>query len=149
MQHRAFLAANGIPVGPLLYYFGSRHRSQEYLYGEEIEAYLQDKVITHAGLAFSRDTKRKIYIQHKMQRDAKMLVNLIHDRKGVFYLCGPTWPVPDVYEALVNALIKYCGKEKDAAAQYLEDLKDEERYVLEVRFQASMSGLYLIALQVY
>ncbi|KZW04001.1 hypothetical protein EXIGLDRAFT_663402 [Exidia glandulosa HHB12029] len=133
MQHRAHLAAQGIHTGPLVYYFGSRHRSEEYLYGEEIEAYLADNVLTHTGLAFSRDQARKVYIQHKMQSDAEMLATMLDsDAKGVFYLCGPTWPVPDVYEALVGALVKYRGKEVSAAAQFIEDLKEEERYVLEV-----------------
>lgn len=45
----------------MLYYFGSRYSSSEYLYGEEIEAWLQDGIITKAGLAFSRDTKKKVF----------------------------------------------------------------------------------------
>ncbi len=32
MQHRAWQKTQGMDVGPLLYYFGSRYRSQEYLY---------------------------------------------------------------------------------------------------------------------
>jgi len=135
MQHRALLASKKIPVGPMLYYFGSRHRSEEYLYGEEIEGYLHDGVITHAGLAFSRDEKRKVYIQHKMLQDGKMLASMLGRKanlKGVFYLCGPTWPVPDVFEAIVGALGEYDGMERSLAEQYIEDLKEEERYVLEV-----------------
>ncbi|KZO97609.1 carbohydrate esterase family 4 protein [Calocera viscosa TUFC12733] len=133
MQHRAWQAAQKIPVGPLIYYFGSRHRSQEYLYGEEIEAYIRDGVISHAGLAFSRDTKKKVYIQHKMQNDGEMLGKMLGgEDKGVFYLCGPTWPVPDVYEALVKSLVEYGGMERKEAEEYLEALKEEERYVLEV-----------------
>ena len=133
MQHRAWLAAQKIPVVPLIYYFGSRHRSQEYLYGEEIEAYIQDNVITHAGLAFSRDSKHKVYIQHKMRDDADTLARHLTQDKGVFYLCGPTWPVPDVYETLVGALVRHHGKTEEEAGEYLEGLKEEERYVLEVR----------------
>ncbi|TDL29612.1 assimilatory sulfite reductase [Rickenella mellea] len=131
-QHRAWLASQGIPIGPLYYYFGSRHRSEEYLYGEEIEAYILDKIITHLGLAFSRDQKKKIYIQNRMQEDAETLVKMLYEEKGVFYLCGPTWPVPDVYETLVGALTKYVGLEPTVAGDYLEGLKEEERYVLEV-----------------
>jgi len=52
--------------------------------------------------------------------------------KGVFYLCGPTWPVPDVYEALLGALGEYGGYTKEAAMEHIERLKEEERYVLEV-----------------
>lgn len=136
MQHRAYLASRGIAVGPMLYYFGSRHRREEYLYGEEIEAYLQTGILTHAGLAFSRDGKGKVYIQHKMNEDGKMLATMIGGgeagKKGVFYLCGPTWPVPDVFEALVSALGQHQGMERTVAETYIEDLKEAERYVLEV-----------------
>lgn len=132
LQHRAMLSSQGIPVGPLYYYFGSRYRSKEYLYGEEIEAFILDNVITKAGLAFSRDDKNKVYIQHKMLEDSEALAKMLYKENGVFYLCGPTWPVPDVYEALVNALNKYVGIDVKDAGDYLEGLKEEERYVLEV-----------------
>jgi len=139
IQHRAYLASQNIPIGPLIYYFGSRHRSQEYLYGEELEAYVGAGIITHAGFAFSRDQKKKIYIQHKMLEDGKMLAEMLGDlqetentAKGVFYLCGPTWPVPDVYEALLGALGEYGGYTREAAMEHIENLKEEERYVLEV-----------------
>ena len=132
LQHRAWLAQQNIPVGDTYYYFGSRHQSQEYLYGEEIEAFLLEGTITHAGLAFSRDGAKKVYIQHKMGEDAKELGEMLYKQEGVFYLCGPTWPVPDVYEALVGALVEFNGMEKEKAGEFLEGLKEEERYVLEV-----------------
>ena len=132
LQHLALLSMQGEKVGPVYYYFGSRYQGAEYLYGEEIEAFVLDGVITRAGLAFSRDGPKKVYIQHKMLEDSEALANMLRDEKGVFYLCGPTWPVPDVYEALVNALVKYKGFDPIKAGEYLESLKEEERYVLEV-----------------
>ena len=132
LQHLAWLSRRGEEVGPVYYYFGSRYQGAEYLYGEEIEAFILDGIITRAGLAFSRDGPKKVYIQHKMLEDSEALASMLHDEKGVFYLCGPTWPVPDVYEALVNALVKYNGFDPIKAGQYLESLKEEERYVLEV-----------------
>jgi len=135
MQHRAWQRTQGIDVGPLIYYFGSRYRSQEYLYGEEIEAYIHSGIISHAGLAFSRDGKDKVYIQHKMLQDGKMLSDLLKgegEKAAYFYLCGPTWPVPDVFEALVGALGQFGGMERQVAERYIEELKEEERYVLEV-----------------
>uniref|UniRef100_A0A0W0FCD7 assimilatory sulfite reductase (NADPH) n=1 Tax=Moniliophthora roreri TaxID=221103 RepID=A0A0W0FCD7_MONRR len=122
----------GKEIGPVYYYFGSRHQSQEYLYGEEIEAFILDGVITRAGLAFSRDGPKKVYIQHRMLEDSKALIDMLHEQNGVFYLCGPTWPVPDVFEALCNAMETYKGIDAKAAGEYLEGLKEEERYVLEV-----------------
>ncbi|GJE84471.1 assimilatory sulfite reductase [Phanerochaete sordida] len=132
LQYRAMLQSQGVAVGPTYYYFGSRHRSQEYLYGEEIEAFMLDGTISKAGLAFSRDGRKKVYIQHKMQEDSTELADMLYNRQGVFYLCGPTWPVPDVYEALVGALIENEGMTAESAGVYLEGLKEEERYVLEV-----------------
>ncbi|THH01874.1 hypothetical protein EW026_g887 [Hermanssonia centrifuga] len=132
LQYRAWLVSQSIPVGPTYYYFGSRYRAQEYLYGEEIEAFILDGTISKAGLAFSRDGRKKVYIQHKMQDDARELARMLYREEGVFYLCGPTWPVPDVYEALVGALKEYEGLDPGVAGDFLEGLKEEERYVLEV-----------------
>jgi len=135
MQHRAWQRTQGIEVGPLIYYFGSRYRSQEYLYGEEIEAYIASGIISHAGLAFSRDGKEKMYIQHKMGQDKELLAKSLMGKgkdAAYFYLCGPTWPVPDVYEALVKSFVEVGGKGREEAEKYIEELKEEERYVLEV-----------------
>jgi sulfite reductase (NADPH) flavoprotein alpha-component len=105
------------------------------LYGEEIEAYIASGIISHAGLAFSRDGKDKMYIQHKMKNDKQLLSKLLTGKgpnAAYFYLCGPTWPVPDVYEALVTSLTEVEGMERKRAEDYIEELKEEERYVLEV-----------------
>jgi sulfite reductase (NADPH) flavoprotein alpha-component len=55
--------------------------------------------------------------------------------EGSFYLCGPTWPVPDVTQVLQEA---YEIEEKSKRAKKvdsrraIEELKDAGRYVLEV-----------------
>lgn len=155
IQARAVKRAQGVDVGPLLYYFGSRYQSAEYLYGEELEAYLQDGLLTHMGLAFSRDTAKKVYVQHKIKEDGRMLAeHLVPElkngppspgsagkkrsaddvedgEKGIFTLCGPVWPVPDIHEALVESFIEY-GWTKEQAEAKLDELKEHERYVLEV-----------------
>ena len=88
LQYRAQLAAQGVPVGPTYYYFGSRHQSQEYLYGEEIEAFVLDGTIARAGLAFSRDGPRKVYIQHKMREDGADLARMLCRRRACFICVG-------------------------------------------------------------
>ncbi|KAF8076249.1 assimilatory sulfite reductase [Lyophyllum atratum] len=127
LQHFAFLASQGQEIGPVYYYFGSRHQASEYLYGEEIESFILDGIV---------------YIQHKMLEDSEALAQMLYDDQGVFYLCGPTWPVPDVYEALVNALVKYKGADPVKAGEYLEGLKEEERYVLELLYHADRKYLF-------
>lgn len=50
----------------MVLYFGSRHKSKEYLYGEQMESFTKG-VLTRYRCAFSRDQDRKVYIQHKIQ----------------------------------------------------------------------------------
>lgn len=45
---------------------------------------MSEGVLTHTGLAFSRDTDKKVYIQHKMNEDAELLATMLED--GVFYV---------------------------------------------------------------
>jgi sulfite reductase (NADPH) flavoprotein alpha-component len=59
IQARAVQKAQGKPVGPLIYCFGSRHEASEFLYGEELKAYERDGLITLLT-AFSRDQKNKM-----------------------------------------------------------------------------------------
>lgn len=76
-----------------------------------------------------------MYIQHKIKENSKQLAQMLlaqGENAGVFYLCGPTWPVPDVYEALVEALMAESDMNREQAEEYMEKLKEEERYVLEV-----------------
>ena len=129
-------ASQKVPIGPLIYYFGSRHRSQEYLYGEEWEAYQDAGIITLLGRAFSRDQPQKIYIQDRMRQTMDDVRKAYLREGGSFYLCGPTWPVPDVTEVLQEAFeieerSKGNTKRLDGA-RAIETLKDEGRYVLEV-----------------
>ncbi|KAH8194489.1 hypothetical protein TruAng_011342 [Truncatella angustata] len=134
IQYRAMQKAQGKKIGDILLYLGSRHKREEYLYGEEWEAYLDAGVITHLGAAFSRDQPQKIYIQDRMRQSMAQIVKAYIADGGSFYLCGPTWPVPDVTEVLEEAIAteaKTSGKKVDAKKE-IERLKEEGRYVLEV-----------------
>jgi len=134
VQHRALEKAQGIDIGPVLLYMGSRHQREEYCYGEEWEAYRDAGVITLLGRAFSRDQPQKIYIQDRMRETLDNIMDALVQKDGAFYLCGPTWPVPDVTNVLEEAIAvhsKKTGKKVDTRKE-IEKLKDAGRYVLEV-----------------
>ncbi|RDL37166.1 Uncharacterized protein BP5553_04599 [Venustampulla echinocandica] len=134
VQYRAMQKAQGKDIGSILLYMGSRHQREEYLYGEEWEAYQDAGVITLLGRAFSRDQPEKIYIQDRMRQTVDHIIKAYIKEEGAFYLCGPTWPVPDVTEVLEEAIAtaaKDSGK-KVAPRKEIERLKEELRYVLEV-----------------
>jgi sulfite reductase (NADPH) flavoprotein alpha-component len=134
VQHRAMEKAQGKKIGAVLLYMGSRHQREEYCYGEEWEAYQAAGVITLLGRAFSRDQPQKIYIQDRMRQTMADIVQAYIKEDGGFYLCGPTWPVPDVTSVLEEAIAKEgksVGRKVDPRKE-IERLKEEGRYVLEV-----------------
>lgn len=133
-QYRAMQKAQGKKIGAILLYLGSRHQREEYLYGEEWEAYLDAGVMTHLGAAFSRDQPQKIYIQDRMRQSMDQIVKAYITEGGSFYLCGPTWPVPDITEVLQECIeteARTTGKKVDSKKE-IERLKEEGRFVLEV-----------------
>jgi len=134
IQERALQKQQGEEIGSILLYMGSRHQREEYLYGEEWEAYQDAGIITLLGRAFSRDQPQKIYIQDRMRQTMEEVRKAYLQEEGSFYLCGPTWPVPDVTEVLQEAIemdAKAKGKKVDSRRE-IEALKDAGRYVLEV-----------------
>ncbi|KAI9806555.1 MAG: hypothetical protein M1833_003742 [Piccolia ochrophora] len=139
VQYRAWEKAQGKDIGSVLLYMGARHQREEYLYGEEWEAYQDAGVITLLGRAFSRDQPQKIYIQDRMRQTIDDLIQAYIEDTGAFYLCGPTWPVPDVTEVLQEVIAKHAkatGKKVDPRKE-IERLKDDSRYVLEGESQSS------------
>jgi sulfite reductase (NADPH) flavoprotein alpha-component len=137
VQERAYQKQQGHEIGEVLLYMGARHQREEYLYGEEWEAYQDAGIITLLGRAFSRDQPEKIYIQDRMRQTLAEIQDAYLEKEGSFYLCGPTWPVPDVTEVLQEA-VEADHKKKNPSAKkidsrrQIETLKDEGRYVLEV-----------------
>lgn len=134
IQHRALEKAQGKEIGAVLLYMGSRHQREEYCYGEEWEAYQDAGVVTLLGRAFSRDQPEKIYIQDRMRQTLPEIIDAYIREEGAFYLCGPTWPVPDVTAVLEEAIAAEAknNSKKVETRKEIEKLKEEERYVLEV-----------------
>ncbi|GAB7338119.1 hypothetical protein MBLNU457_4476t1 [Dothideomycetes sp. NU457] len=134
VQERAWQKQQGMDIGAVMLYLGSRHQREEYLYGEEWEAYQDAGVITHMGCAFSRDQSQKIYIQDRMRESLRDIRKAYLEEEGAFYLCGPTWPVPDVTDVLEESIeldAQILGKKVDSHRR-IDELKEEGRYVLEV-----------------
>lgn len=140
VQERAYQKqVLGQEIGEVLLYMGSRHQREEYLYGEEWEAYQDAGIITLLGRAFSRDQPQKIYIQDRMRQTLTDIRRAYLEKEGSFYLCGPTWPVPDVTEVLQEAVeVEHRAKDAEGkkkkvdSRREIEALKEAQRYVLEV-----------------
>ncbi|KAL1901527.1 sulfite reductase [NADPH] flavoprotein component [Sporothrix stenoceras] len=134
VQYRAMQKARGEEIGSILLFMGSRHQREEYLYGEEWEAYVDAGVVTLLGAAFSRDQPEKIYIQDRMRQSMDAVIKAYIHEEGSFFLCGPTWPVPDLTDVLMESIAKEAkasGRKVDPHKE-IDRLKEDGRYVLEV-----------------
>lgn len=135
IEEKIWQQSQGSTIGEIYLFMGSRHKKEEYLYGELWEAYKEAGILTHIGAAFSRDQPEKIYIQDKIRSSIEELTEAIVDKNGSFYLCGPTWPVPDItacLEDIVQNGAKRQGKQIKDVAKVVEDMKEDGRYILEV-----------------
>ncbi|ODQ82133.1 hypothetical protein BABINDRAFT_32295 [Babjeviella inositovora NRRL Y-12698] len=134
VEEKIWQKQQGMEIGAVYLYLGARHKKEEYLYGELWEAYKAAGIVTHIGAAFSRDQPEKIYIQDRIRENIEELTDAVMEQNGSFYLCGPTWPVPDITACLEDVVkndAQKTGKKVDAAHE-VEEMKEAGRYILEV-----------------
>lgn len=103
--------AQGHTVGEIYLYLGSKHKKEENLYGELWKAYKDADILTHVGAAFSRNPPHKIYIQDKIRSSIEDLTEAIVAKNGSFYLCGLTWPIPEITDCLEDIINNGAAKE--------------------------------------
>lgn len=113
-------------------FFGNRHRSRDFLYGEELVTMLNDGLLTRLDLAFSRDQPQKIYVQHRMLENAKELFSWLEDG-SYLYVCGDAKRMAfDVEDALLQIIGEQGGLGPELAQSYLDRLRQEKRYLRDV-----------------
>ncbi len=131
---RSFLAerdATGA-TGKNWLFFGEQHFQKDFLYQTELQNHLQTEVLHNISLAFSRDQKEKVYVQHRMLEQGKELFTWIENGASV-YLSGTKHPMSsDVEKTLLHVFEQHGNKTQEEAKAYWEQLKKEGRYQKEV-----------------
>lgn len=113
-------------------FFGDQHREQDFIYEDELLAMSQSGTLTRLDLAFSRDQAEKIYVQTRMRENGKELFAWLEEG-GHFYVCGDASRMArDVDDALVTIVGQHGGLTPEAAADYVNLLRKEKRYVRDV-----------------
>ena len=112
--------------------FGSRNRSTDYLYGDELENWRHRGVLTRLDLAFSRDQDEKVYVQHRLIAQAKAVWSWI-EKGAVIYVCGDAKSMaPDVHKALQQIAREQGGMDAEAARAWIRALAQDGRYMRDV-----------------
>jgi sulfite reductase (NADPH) flavoprotein alpha-component len=113
-------------------FFGDQRYTLDFLYQVEWQDYLKDGVLTKLDVAFSRDQKQKIYVQHRMLERAAELWRWLEEG-AYFYVCGDASRMAgDVHETLIRIAEQVGGKSRADAETYVEALRKSKRYLRDV-----------------
>lgn len=87
IQERHHFQTQSKPVGETILYYGCRNQAEDYLYREELQYFVEQKVL-ELHVAFSRDQDEKIYVTHLLKRDGEKIWRLIKEQNASVYVCG-------------------------------------------------------------
>jgi sulfite reductase (NADPH) flavoprotein alpha-component len=128
LHHRRALGA----TGRNWLFFGDQHAAQHFYYREELEDMFRDGFLTRLDLAFSRDQRERIYVQHRMIEHGAELWSWL-DGGAHLYVCGDaTRMAKDVDDTLLHIARVHGRLDQAGAAAFRKQLIAAKRYVRDV-----------------
>ncbi|MBD3586896.1 assimilatory sulfite reductase (NADPH) flavoprotein subunit [Salinimonas sp. HHU 13199] len=113
-------------------FFGNPHFTQDFLYQVEWQGYVKSGLLDKITLAFSRDQKEKVYVQHRLLEHGAQVFEWL-EQGAHFYVCGDaTYMAKDVEAALISIIQEHGGKSEQDAKAYLVALRKAKRYQKDV-----------------
>ncbi|KAJ3321460.1 hypothetical protein HDV06_004129 [Boothiomyces sp. JEL0866] len=137
VRERFLHAQEGEKVGPTWLFYGCRNADSDFLYKEEFEQMLKEaadldielKIIT----AFSRDTDKKVYVQHRVKEHASDIWKFLETQNGSFYICGDAKNMAhDVNKELENIAMNIGGMDEEGSKNWIKKLRTQGRYLEDV-----------------
>ncbi|MGV9820041.1 molybdopterin-dependent oxidoreductase [Nocardia xishanensis] len=113
-------------------FFGEQHAAQNFYYRAELEDMFRTGFLTRLDLAFSRDQRERIYVQHRMIEHGAELWSWLRDGAH-FYVCGDAARMAKDVDDTLLAIARIHGKlDEDGALAFRKQLVAEKRYVRDV-----------------
>ncbi|ORM50507.1 sulfite reductase subunit alpha [Pantoea conspicua] len=113
-------------------FFGDQHQEHDFIYRDELTGWHDSGLLTRLDLAFSRDQEKKIYVQTRMLEQGAELYAWLQEG-AYFYVCGDASRMAkDVDSALYEVVRQFGGLSSERAADYIDQLKKEKRYLRDV-----------------
>lgn len=118
--------------GRIWLYFGDQHEETDFLYRQEFKEYENNGILTKLSTAFSRDSDKKVYVQHRMLENSRDMFQWIQN--GAFiYVCGDKQHMAkDVHNALIEIVRKEGNCSIEEAEKFVEALKKQHKYQQDV-----------------
>lgn len=113
-------------------FFGDQKYTYDFLYQTEWQEYLRDGLLTRLDVAFSRDQKEKVYVQHRLMERSTEVYQWLQEGAH-FYVCGDASRMAgDVHETLIQIAEKEGGLSRESAESYIKAMQKEKRYQRDV-----------------
>lgn len=132
--YRAFLEQReelGI-TGDSWLIFGDQHFVTDFLYQTDWQRWLASGTLAQMDVAFSRDTDKKVYVQHKIHEKAQVFYEWL-EQGAVIYVCGDEKSMAaDVDQTICRIIEQQGHKTPEEAKAYINDLKQQKRYQRDV-----------------
>ena len=131
---RAFLQEREVTKssGKNWLFFGDQTRDNDFIYEDELKDMLNKNILTKLDLAFSRDQKEKLYVQHKIYENKKEFFSWI-ENGSIIYICGDaTKMAKDVEDIILKIISEENNCSLNDSIEYLNKLKKEKRYLRDV-----------------
>ncbi|KAG7248464.1 hypothetical protein CRUP_019876 [Coryphaenoides rupestris] len=109
-------------------FFGCRSESKDFYFSAEWSQRVEEGELS-LFTAFSRDQEDKIYVQHRVKEQSKLLWDLIANRTGYFYIAGNAKEMPaSVCDALKGTFQSEGGLSSEEADQMLVAMERAGRF---------------------
>ncbi|MEU1207753.1 bifunctional nitrate reductase/sulfite reductase flavoprotein subunit alpha [Nocardia sp. NPDC005825] len=113
-------------------FFGDQHAKDNFYYRAELEDMFRSGFLTRLDLAFSRDQRERIYVQHRMIEHGAELWAWLREG-GHFYVCGDAARMAKDVDDTLLKIARIHGKlSEDGALAFKKQLVAEKRYVRDV-----------------
>ena len=112
--------------------FGDQHQATDFLYEDQITAWMKSGLLTRFDTAFSRDQAEKVYVQNRIVEHAEEFYAWLEEG-GYIYICGDASRMAKDVDAAIHQAVELAGGKSEAEAKaYVEALKKSKRYLRDV-----------------
>ncbi|XP_054160971.1 methionine synthase reductase-like [Oppia nitens] len=141
---------SAIPSGECWLLYGCRYRRKDYIYGDQLKQFVDDRVLTQLCVCFSRDVtpttitdggngggggdeESPKYVQNLIQKYGQSLYKLIDTKRAIVYVCGDLKGMSiDVYNAFVAIVEQNGHKSREDSVKYVRQLQSDRRYLQDI-----------------
>ncbi|KAI9004294.1 hypothetical protein CLU79DRAFT_782915 [Phycomyces nitens] len=139
-QHKIRKTMGGVGANPLRdiqkefgdiwVYYGFRETTKDYLFEDDLEAFVKDGTVKKLELAVSRESQNKVYVQDLLRRDMDELYDMVVNKNAAIYICGDAKGMAKgVHDVLADMLCEKQGLDKLEANKLLIQWMSEQKYL--------------------